>query len=294
MDFLNTFVQQGNSFFSSAFFISISLNVVYSILVLLGAILIISFGNKYIDRLIKDEEGKEIRRKNTLMLLLKSILKYTIYFFAAIIVLSIFRVPVASLIAGAGILGLAVGFGAQSLVKDIINGFFILFEDQFAVGDYVEAAGREGLIEELGLRTTIIRNFAGQKHIIPNGEIGQVTNFSEGKMRVLVDVGITYEENPSYAIDKLNELCEQIAKEKADILLEGPKVLGVQELADSSVVLRIVAKVKPMEQWSMGRYIKQRVKEYLDEVGIDIAYPHLILLPKENESLEVNVDSGVK
>ncbi|MFP4662516.1 MAG: mechanosensitive ion channel family protein [Halanaerobiales bacterium] len=293
MGFSN-FVQQGNSFLSSAFFISTVMNIVYGILVFLGAILIIFIGNKYIDKLISDEEDKQIRRKNTLMMLLKSILKYTIYFFTAVIILSIFGIPVASLIAGAGILGLAIGFGAQSLVKDVINGFFILFEDQFAVGDYVEAAGKDGLVEELGLRTTIIRNFAGQKHIIPNGEIGQVTNYSEGKMRVLVDVGITYEENPSYAIDKLNELCEQIAKEKADILMEGPKVLGVQELADSSVVLRILAKVKPMEQWYMGRYIKQRVKEYLDEVGIDIAYPHLIVLPKENESLEVNVSSGGK
>lgn len=285
--FFNNFAVQGNRLFSSVLLWNILIKAVYAALVILGAVLIIRVGNKFIDKLIKEEEGKEIRRKNTLMLLLKSVLKYTIYFFAGIIILSIFGVPVTSLIAGAGIFGLAIGFGGQSLVKDIINGFFILFENQFSVGDYVETAGQEGIVEELGLRTTIIRNFAGQVHIIPNGEIGQVTNYSDGKMRVLVDVGISYDENPSEAIDKLEELCQIIAQEKGDVLLEGPTVLGVQELADSSVVLRILAKVKPMEQWAMGRYIKQRVKEYLDEVGIEIAYPHLVLLSKGNNE-EVN------
>ena len=285
--FFNNFAVQGNRLFSSVLLWNILIKAVYAALVILGAVLIIRVGNKFIDKLIKEEEGKEIRRKNTLMLLLKSVLKYTIYFFAGIIILSIFGVPVTSLIAGAGIFGLAIGFGGQSLVKDIINGFFILFENQFSVGDYVETAGQEGIVEELGLRTTIIRNFAGQVHIIPNGEIGQVTNYSDGKMRVLVDVGISYDENPSEAIDKLEELCQNIAQEKGDVLLEGPTVLGVQELADSSVVLRILAKVKPMEQWAMGRYIKQRVKEYLDEVGIEIAYPHLVLLSKGNNE-EVN------
>ncbi len=285
--FFNNFAVQGNRLFSSVLLWNILIKAVYAVLVILGAVLIIRVGNKFIDKLIKEEEGKEIRRKNTLMLLLKSVLKYTIYFFAGIIILSIFGVPVTSLIAGAGIFGLAIGFGGQSLVKDIINGFFILFENQFSVGDYVETAGQEGIVEELGLRTTIIRNFAGQVHIIPNGEIGQVTNYSDGKMRVLVDVGISYDENPSEAIDKLEELCQIIAQEKGDVLLEGPTVLGVQELADSSVVLRILAKVKPMEQWAMGRYIKQRVKEYLDEVGIEIAYPHLVLLSKGN-SEEIN------
>lgn len=280
--FFNNFTVQGNQLFSTVLLWNILLKAVYGILVLLAASLVIKMGNKFIDRLIKDEAGKEIRRKNTLMLLLKSILRYIVYFFTGVVILSIFGVPVASLIAGAGVFGLAIGFGAQSLVKDVINGFFILFEDQFSVGDYVEAAGQEGIVEELGLRTTIIRNFAGQIHIIPNGEIGQITNYSDGKMRVLVDVGISYDENPSEAIDELNKLCEIIAKEKEDVLIEGPIVLGVQELADSSVVLRILAKVKPMEQWAMGRYIKQRVKEYLDEIGIEIAYPHLVLLSKGN------------
>lgn len=280
---MDNFIRQGNRLLvSSALLWNIILKIGYSVLIIFGAIIIIKIGNRFIDRLIKEEEGKDIRRKKTMMLLLRSILKYTIYFFTAVIILSIFGLPVASLIAGAGILGLAVGFGAQSLVKDVINGFFILFENQFSVGDYVEAAGKEGIVEELGLRTTIIRNFAGQVHIIPNGEIGQVTNYSEGKMRVLVDVGISYDESPSEAIEHLNKLCETIAKEKADVLMEGPTVLGVQELAESSIVLRILAKVKPMEQWAMNRYIKQRVKEYLDEVGIEIPYPHRVLISKGN------------
>lgn len=278
--FFSNIAGQWSQIFPSALLLDIILKVIYSILIVLCAVIIIKIGNRFIDRVIKNEDEKRVRRKNTLILLLRSILKYTVYFFAIVIVLSIFGVPVASLIAGAGIFGLAIGFGGQSLVKDIINGFFILFEDQFVVGDYVEIAGNKGIIEELGLRTTIIRNFAGQIHIIPNGEIGQVTNYSEGEMRVLVDVGISYDENPSEVISELKKLCAIIAREKD--LVEGPEVLGVQELGESSVVLRIMAKVKPMEQWAMGRYIRLRVKEYFDQVGIEIAYPHLVLLSKGN------------
>lgn len=251
--------------------------------------LVIKFGNRYIDNLLKREREKYIRRRNTLILLLRSALRYVIYFISSIIILSIFNVPIASLLAGAGIIGLAIGFGAQSLVKDIINGFFILFEDQFAVGDYIKIASVDGVVEELGLRTTRIRSFAGEVHIIPNGEISQVTNYSSGSMRVMVDVGVAYEEKPSQIIDILEELAGEIALEKSAVITEGPTVLGVQELAASSVVIRIWAKVKPMEQWQVARYIRQRIKERLDERGIEIAYPHVVLLSKEGSVQETAV-----
>ncbi len=256
-------------------------NILYSILILISSLIILKFGNKIIDKLIKQQETQSIRRRKTLILLLRSIFRYTVYFVSGIIILSIFGVPVASLIAGAGIIGLAVGFGAQNLVRDIINGFFILFEDQFAVGDYIKIAGIEGIVEEIGVRTTNIRDFGGELHIVPNGEITQVTNYSSGNMRVMVDVGVSYDENPAEVIGVLEELCQEIALEKADIVTDGPVVLGVHELASSSVIIRIWAKVKPMEQWAMGRYIRKRIKERFDELGVEIAYPHMVLLSKD-------------
>lgn len=275
--------------FSSELLWSYLIKIVNSIVVLIISGLVIKFGNKYIDNLLKREREKYIRRRNTLILLLRSALRYVIYFISSIIILSIFNVPVASLLAGAGIIGLAVGFGAQSLVKDIINGFFILFEDQFAVGDYIKVASVDGVVEELGLRTTRLRSFAGEIHIIPNGEINQVTNYSSGNMRVMVDVGVAYEEKPSQVIDVLEELAGEIALEKSEVITDGPTVLGVQELAVSSVVIRIWAKVKPMEQWQVARYIRQRIKERLDERGIEIAYPHVVLLSKEGSVEETVV-----
>jgi small conductance mechanosensitive channel len=262
-------------------------SLVFAVLILIGSLFVLKFGNKIIDRLIEKQKTQSIRRRRTLMLLLKSIFRYTVYFVSGIIILSIFGVPVASLIAGAGIIGLAIGFGAQNLVRDIINGFFILFEDQFAVGDYIKAAGLEGIVEEIGVRTTNIRDFGGELHIIPNGEISQVTNYSSGNMRVMVDVGVSYDENPAEVIGILEELCQEIALEKAEIITDGPVVLGIQELASSSVVIRIWAKVKPMEQWAMGRYIRQRIKERFDERGIEIAYPHMVLLSKDSKE-EIN------
>ncbi len=256
---------------------------------MLGAVLVIVLsritiilGNKFINNLLKRDKKSE-RRRNTLMMLLKSILRYGVYFFAGMIVLALFNIPVASLLAGAGILGVAIGFGGQNLVKDVINGFFILFEDQFGVGDYIKTAGVDGVVEEIGLRSTSIRSFGGELHIIPNGEIMQVTNYSAGNMRVMVDVGVSYEEEPGRVIDVLEELCSEIAREKPYIITDGPTVLGVEELASSSVVIRIWAKVKPMEQWHMSRYIRRRIKETLDEKGIEIAYPHMVLLSKETD-----------
>jgi len=281
MDFLEVFAGKEGDFFSYIVLWELLFKVVYCILVILAGKLLIKVGIKVIERFMNRENGKDNKRRKTLMLLLESVLRYIIYFFVIVTALSIFGVPVASLIAGAGILGLAVGFGAQKLVEDVINGFFILFEDQYGVGDFVDLAGKTGTVQEFGLRTTTIRNGAGQVYIIPNGDIRDVTNYtSVSDMRVMVDVRISYDEKPAEAIKELEKLCQMIAEEKADILTDGPKVLGVQELADSSVVLRVMARVKPMEHWGMGRYMNQRIKEYFDERGIEIAYPHLVLVSK--------------
>lgn len=254
---------------------------------LIIARIILRFGYLLVDKFLKAEkEGKikfDERKIKTLAVLLKSVLKYVIYFIAGVTVLRVFGIPTESIIATAGIGGLAIGFGAQNLVRDVITGFFILFEDQFSVGDYIETAGLTGFVEEMGLRVTKLRSFSGELHIIPNGEINKVTNHTRGNIRALVDVDIAYEEDIDRALKTLNEICQQIAREREDIV-EGPTVLGVQELGSSSVVIRIIAKTIPLQQWSVERELRKRIKETFDERGIEIPYPRRVVIQQKPKS----------
>ncbi len=160
--------------------------------------LLFRFTNFLIDSIFKKQKtnSRYLKQRNkTLKIVLKSGVRYTLYFLAVTMALEIMGIPTTSILAGAGVLGLAVGFGAQSLVTDVITGFFILFEKQFAVGDYIRTAGVEGIVDEIGLRVTKIKNFDGDLHIIPNGNIKQVTNLTANARRVLVDVPIDYDES---------------------------------------------------------------------------------------------------
>ncbi|MGM0470658.1 MAG: mechanosensitive ion channel family protein [Bacillota bacterium] len=230
----------------------------------------------------KDKYDKYTQQRNdTLETVLESATRYILYFIGVTMSLEVLGIPTTSVLAGAGVIGLAVGFGAQSLVKDVITGFFILFEKQFVIGDYIKVADKEGIVDEIGLRVTKVKNFDGDLHIIPNGNIGQVTNLTANSRRVLVDAAIDYDQDIQEATAVLENLCEEIKEEYSDIINDGPKVLGVQELAASSVNIRIVAMAEAMESWQMQRTIKQKVKERFDEVGIDIPYNHLTVVDKE-------------
>lgn len=245
------------------------------VVVMVGILLTKSFFF-LVDRfLIKHKYEKihlEERRAKTLSTLLRSIVLYVMYFFAGIMILQTLGIETAPIVATAGLASLALGFGAQSLVKDIITGFFIILEDQFGVGDYVAAADVAGIVEETGLRITKIRDFGGQLHIIPNSRIEQVTNFMGSKMRVMFDVRIAYEEDIDKAFAVLKETFAGMRTSMPDIA-EGPDVLGVQELSDSSVIIRVVARSAPMAQWNLEREMRKRIKLAFDEFGIEIPYP---------------------
>ncbi|MFW5995763.1 MAG: mechanosensitive ion channel family protein [Halanaerobiaceae bacterium] len=249
--------------------------------------LLIVYGFRIIDHLLIKREKKYLdrRRSETIQMLLKSVLRYCLYFFAVMSILSLLNFPVTSFLAGAGIVGVALGFGAQTLVKDIINGFFILFEDQFGVGDYIETADVQGVVKQVGLRTTSIESRGGEEHIIPNSEIRQVTNYSMDTIRVIVDIGVAYDARSEKVIEVLEKMCQEVAEEKGDIIEEGPTVLGVQELGDSSVSYRLWARVQPMQQWQLGRYLKKRSKEILTDAGIEIPYPHRVIISKKEEEV---------
>lgn len=222
----------------------------------------------------------EERKSNTLAVILKSVAKYVIYFIGFIPILEEFGIKTTSILATAGIGGLAIGFGAQNLVKDIITGFFILFEDQFSVGDYIKVGEFEGIVEAMGIRVTKIRDFSGALHIIPNGNIQTVTNRTRGAMRAWVDVGIAYEEDIDKAISVLNNISKEIAKNNSNIV-EGPTVLGVSNLGESDVVLSVIAKTKPMEQWAVERELRKKIKEAFDREGIEIPYPRRVIIKGE-------------
>ncbi|QFT91193.1 putative MscS family protein YkuT [Bacillus sp. THAF10] len=271
--------------------ISIGEGIVKIVLIILVAVIIIKIGKALISNFVKLREKGPIRiserRENTLLRLLKNILTYVVYFVALVMILEVINIDVRALLAGAGIVGLAVGFGAQNLVRDIITGFFIIFEDQFSVGDYIRTGTFEGYVEEIGLRTTKIKSWTGELHILPNGSIVELTNFSIHNSVAVVDVSIAYEGKVDEAERVILELLEELPEKYTDIM-KVPELLGVQTLGNSEVVLRIACETLPMRHWFIGRALRKEVKNRLDEAGIEIPFPRLVLYNRgtENERLE--------
>ena len=265
---------------SSKQFSEITRIAIKIILIIIIARLLIKVINSTIDKFVEKQKKSKLNidfiRVNTMKGLMKSAVKYIIYFIAFTAIIKFFGIEVTGLIATAGIGGLALGFGAQNLVRDIITGFFILFEEQFGVGNYVEINGIEGIVEEMALRVTKIRDFGGNLHIIPNGEISRVANKSSGKTRALVEISIAYEENIDNAINVLERASEKLREENEKIL-EGPFVLGVSELEKFGVAILIIAKTVPMEHWGVERLMRKTYREALDEAGIGIPYEKIII-----------------
>ncbi|MFD2043491.1 mechanosensitive ion channel family protein [Ornithinibacillus salinisoli] len=240
-----------------------------------------SIGRRAIKKGFERTNDLSAGRTKTLQSISVNIFSYFLLFIFLGIVFELFNFDIKALLAGAGIIGLAIGFGAQGLVNDVVTGFFILLEKQIDVEDYVTVAGNDGIIEEIGLRTTKLRGFDGTLHYIPNREITSVSNHSRGNMRALVDIGISYDDNIEQAMDVIQSVCDQVASQEEDIM-EGPDVVGVQALGSSDVVIRVIAKTKNMEQWAVERKLRKAIKEALDQNGIEIPYPHQVYITKNN------------
>jgi small-conductance mechanosensitive channel len=246
-------------------------------LIWIGSRIVHRFATNLIERLlrIQDRTPGDPRRTKTLGALVQSMLRYLIYFIAGTMILQELGIETATILATAGLGGLAIGFGAQNLVKDVITGFFILLEDQFGVGDYITAAGHSGVVEEVGLRVTKLRDFGGELHIIPNGSIDKVTNHMGQGMRVLVRVTIPYEESLERTVAVLEGFFAEFAHPD---LVDGPKLLGVSNLGESGVELLIWAKAKAMHQWAMERELRGGVMAALEGAGIKFGYPRRYLV----------------
>ncbi|RFB12547.1 mechanosensitive ion channel family protein [Bacillus sp. HNG] len=241
--------------------------IAFKIIGIFIAFLIVKkIGNKVIDRTftrLQDKQNISLGRAHTLQKLMENILSYVLIFMLVASIFGIFNIPVASLIAGAGVVGLAIGFGAQGLVSDVVTGFFLLLEKQIDVNDYVTLGALDGVVESVGLRTTQIRGFDGTLHYIPNRDIKSVSNHSRGNMRALVDIKIAYDENIDQAIIVMQEACEQVAANNPAIV-DGPNVIGVQEIGTSDIVLRVIAKTVNGEQWEVERQLRKAIKEAFD------------------------------
>lgn len=215
------------------------------------------------------------KRGQTIAQLLKSVGRVVVVTIAVLLTLNVF-IDIGPILAGAGILGLAISFGAQSLVKDVLSGFFILVENQFAIGDVIEAAGKGGVVEKMTLRVVSLRDLEGTLHIIPNGEIKLVSNRTRGWSRAVVDVAIPYAENVDRAIDIVRDEAERMTHdEEYAALLDGtPEVWGVESLSDTALTIRMVARTLPGSNAGVAREFRRRIRNRLEREGIDAPLQH--------------------
>lgn len=227
---------------------------------------------------MKDRQDIEVQKRGkTLSNVVRNTFGILIIMLVLITILPEVGVNIGPLLASVGILGLAIGFGAQSLVKDIINGLFILVENQYGIGDVVKVAGIAGLVEEINLRRTILRDLDGIVHYVPNGEITIASNFTKGFSRVNMNISVAYGEDLDRVIDVINRICNTMAEEKEwkDKMIKPPQVLRVDALGDSGIEIKILGDTQPLAQWDIMGELRKRIKKEFDKEGIEIPWPHM-------------------
>jgi len=278
-------------FVDAAFWGAIVWGAVKILLIIVLARLVIRLASGLVDRVISHRAVKlDERRSKTISKMLLNIVKYVVYFFVILTVLANLGIEVTTIIAGAGVAGLAIGFGAQSLVKDVITGFFIIFEDQFGVGDNIMInmnPQTRGNVEEVGLRISKIRAYTGEIHIFANSQISQVTNYSKSNSLAVIDVSVAYEEDLDRVFKALQEVGEHAHKELSDLITGEPQVLGVQAFGASDVIVRMTVETKPMEHYGVGRELRRMIKAIFEREGIEIPYPKQVMYAQRNEGAAV-------
>ncbi len=237
---------------------------------------------------------RQVARAATIRSVIESTARLILITFFVLFVLAQIGLNVSTLLAGVGILGLAISFGAQSLVKDVITGFFILAEDQFGVGDVVTIAGFSGAVETLNLRITTLRALDGSVHVIPNGQIDKVTVASKEWSRSIVDLEVSYRADLDHALEVITDEAKKFAAALGWSwrITAPPEVTGVEALGTSGILIRVMFKTLPKEQWGVGREFRRRIKLRLDAEGIDIPFPHTTLYWGEQQNPALGGASG--
>ena len=251
-------------------------------------------------RLAKKEElesGESGKRVETLMNIVHGAGKVIIYVIFIMILLKKLGVDIGPLLAGAGILGLAIGFGSQELVRDFLSGFFILLENQIRKGDVAIINGTGGLVEDIELRTTTLRDLTGTTHIFPNGKIDTISNMTMEWSAMVFDIGVAYKEDPEQVISIMKQVGEDLANDPGfkDLIIAPLEIFGVDKFADSAVIIKARIKTKPVQQWVVGREYRKRLKYAFDNNGIEIPFPHTTLYwGEEINPLKLQIEKELK
>lgn len=224
----------------------------------------------------EEPPSEQAKRVETLIRLLRQAIVIVVWVVALLVVLRELGVDIAPILASAGILGLAVGFGAQNLVRDVISGFFMILENQVRVGDVAIVNGTGGLVEKVNFRTIVLRDLSGVVHIFPNGTVNTMSNMTTEWSAYVFDIGVAYKED----VDRVIGLMKKIGKELRDdekfgpLMVDDIEVFGVDQFGDSAVVIKGRLRTKPIKQWDVGREYRRRLKYAFDEAGIEIPFPH--------------------
>jgi len=257
------------------------------VLILIAAALINRVGKRFIAKMVvsgvKDgtKEGTEKRQK-TLINIFSATLKIIIWLVAIMTILPEFGINVGPILAGAGILGVALGFGAQWMIRDFLAGLFIILENQYRVGDVVCLDSTCGLVEDIDLRKTILRDLDGTVHLISNGEVKKTSNLSKRFARVNLNVSVAYKENLDKVIEVLNRVGKELAEDPQwkDMIIKAPQALGVDNFAESAIIIKVLGETKALKQWDVSRELRKRIKIAFDKEGIEIPFPQISVWPR--------------
>ena len=261
------------------------------IVLVLALVLIVLKAVKMISKrlskgILKNQEDEDsVKRAQTLTSVIRNLLNAVIIIIALMTVLGELGIEIGPVLAAAGILGIAVGFAGQSLVKDVINGFFLLLWEQVRVGDVVEVAGKSGLVEKINLKMTVLRDLAGNVHYIPNGNIDVVTNMTKDFSRYVFEIGVAYREDVDEVMEVIKKVDEEMRSDPAfkDDILDAIEIFGLDKFGDSAIIIKARTTTKPIKQWRVGREFNRRIKLAFDERNIEIPFPHRTIYMGEDK-----------
>ena len=254
------------------------------VLIVLKAVKMIS--TRLSKGILKNQEDEDsVKRAQTLTSVIRNLLNAVIIIIASMTVLGELGIEIGPVLAAAGILGIAVGFAGQSLVKDVINGFFLLLWEQVRVGDVVEVAGKSGLVEKINLKMTVLRDLAGNVHYIPNGNIDVVTNMTKDFSRYVFEIGVAYREDVDEVMEVIKKVDEEMRSDPAfkDDILDAIEIFGLDKFGDSAIIIKARTTTKPIKQWRVGREFNRRIKLAFDERNIEIPFPHRTIYMGEDK-----------
>jgi len=276
------------------------------LIVLAAAFILVRIVNRYLPRLRekavsamskrgRGPDGEIEKRAVTLGAIFSKTVTVGVYCLAGVMVLREAGFEIGPILAGAGVAGLAIGFGAQNLVRDVISGLFMLMENQIRLNDVVVINGTSGLVEEINLRTTVLRSFDGTVHIFPNGTIQTLANMTREYSYYVIDLGVSYKEDPDRVMEVMREVAEDLMADEnyRPMILEPLEVAGVDRFADSAVIIKARLKTLPLKQWAVGREYNRRLKKRFDQLGIEIPFPQrtVHIAPSSGQQRAANADS---